>query len=336
MDEPTSSMTGSDVESLCAVISRLAARGVSVIYISHFLEECLRICQRYTVLRDGQTVATGPIGGTTIRELVKLMVGREMTEMYPRVAHSIGGPLLEVRSLAGTKRPRAASFCLRQGEILGIAGLIGSGRTEMLRTIFGLDKLSHGEVLILGHESTRASPACRLREGAGLLSENRKEEGLMLNRSIAENLLASHYCPVSHYGIVRPGRQRELTQQWIERLSILARNAHQPAIELSGGNQQKIAIGRLLHHDAQILLLDEPTRGIDVASKAQIYELVGRLAASGKAVLFVSSYLPELLGICDSIAVMCRGVLSAVRPAAEWNEQTIISAAICQTDAVRY
>jgi ribose transport system ATP-binding protein len=331
MDEPTSSLTRSDVESLFAVIARLREAGVSIIYISHFLEECQRICDRYTVLRDGQTVGSGAIAGTTIPQLVKLMVGREVTQMYPKIPHSIGEPVIEARELVGVKRPRSASFRLRSGEILGIAGLIGSGRTEMLRALFGLDKLRNGTVVMLGSESTHASPAQRWRQGAGFLSENRKEEGLMLNRSISENLLASHYGPVCRFGFVVPNQQRQATASWIERLSIRSRNPDQRAGELSGGNQQKIAIARILHHESRILLLDEPTRGIDVASKAQIYELVGQLAASGKAVLFVSSYLPELLGICDTIGVMCRGILTEIRPAAEWNESTIISAAIGQT-----
>ena len=315
MDEPTSSLTRADVENLFAVISQLRAAGVSVIYISHFLEECQRICSRYTVLRDGQTVGSGAIADARMPDLVKLMVGREVREMYPKIPHTIEDPVLEVRELAGRKRPRCATFRLRRGEILGLAGLIGSGRTEMLRTIFGLDKFAKGEVAVVGTSSGDTSPAGRLEQGLGFLSENRKEEGLMLNRSIAENLLASNYGPACRYGIVLPRRQREMARHWIERLSIRAGSMDQPTTELSGGNQQKIALARLLHHDARILLLDEPTRGIDVASKAQIYELVGKLAVSGKAILFVSSYLPELLGICDTIGVMCRGVLSEVRPA---------------------
>jgi len=330
MDEPTSSLTHADVENLFAVIGRLRARGVSVIYISHFLEECQRICDRYTVLRDGRNVGAGAIAEMRIKEVIKLMVGRELAEIYPKVLHQIGTPVLEVRELAGTKRPRSVSFQLRAGEILGVAGLIGAGRTETLRTLFGLDNMKAGEVLVVGKPSAHASPTRRLAQGIGLLSENRKEEGLMLNRSIAENLLASHYAPLTRFGFVHSGREREVTRRWMDRLSIRASSADQSAGELSGGNQQKVALARLLHHDARILLLDEPTRGIDVASKAQIYELMGQLAAGGKAMLFVSSYLPELLGVCDTIGVMCRGTLTQVRPAAEWSEQAIISAAIGQ------
>jgi ribose transport system ATP-binding protein len=253
-----------------------------------------------------------------------------LAEIYPKVPHQSGTPVLEVCELAGTKRPRSISFQLRAGEILGIAGLIGAGRTETLRAIFGLDKMKAGEILVLGKPSAHASPTRRLAQGIGFLSENRKEEGLMLNRSIAENLLATHYAPLTRFGFVHSGRQRQITRGWMNRLSIRASGPDQSAGELSGGNQQKVALARLLHHDAKILLLDEPTRGIDVASKAQIYELIGQLAAAGKAVVFVSSYLPELLGICDTIGVMCRGLLAQVRPVEQWTEQAIISAAIGQ------
>jgi ribose transport system ATP-binding protein len=332
MDEPTSSLTRADVENLFHVIERLRSAGVSIIYISHFLEECQRICDRYTVLRDGQVVGSGTISGCRIPDLVKLMVGRDLGQMYPKIPHSLGSPLLEARDLQGLKRPRRASFTLKSGEILGVAGLIGSGRTETLRTLFGLDRLAAGQVEIAGRRLTKPSPSASLRLGAGLLSENRKEEGLMLIRSISENLLASCYAPVARCGILSRRRERETTRRWIDRLTIRSRGADQPIGELSGGNQQKVAIARLLHSEARILLLDEPTRGIDVGSKAQIYELIGQLAADGKGILFVSSYLPELLGICDTIGVMCRGVLSQVRPASEWTEASIISAAIGQTN----
>jgi len=333
MDEPTSSLTKADVENLFQVIALLRTAGVSVIYVSHFLEECQSICNRYTVLRDGQVVGSGAMAGCRIPDLVKLMVGREVTEMYPKVPHSIGSTVLDARNLRGIRRPRSATFQLRAGEILGIAGLVGSGRTETLRTIFGLDKLLEGELIVIGNPVSRPSATNQLRAGVGLLSENRKEEGLMLNRSIAENLLASCYGAVSHLGVVSPKLERQATQSWMQRLAIRGRGPEQTAGELSGGNQQKIAFARLLQSEARVLLLDEPTRGIDVGSKAQIYELIGQLAAEGKAIVFVSSYLPELLGICDTIGVMCRGTLSSLRPTSQWTESSIIATAIGQDTA---
>ena len=323
-DEPTSSLTQADAERLFAVIARLKARGVSVIYISHFLEECRRVCDRFTVLRDGESVGTGALAETPMAEIIRLMVGREVSELYPRIAHTPGETVLRVDAAAG----ESGGLSVRAGEIFGLFGLVGSGRTELLRRIFGLDAMAAERITIFGREETSASPPRRLAQGVGLLSENRKEEGLMLQRSLAENLTATR--PVAHRGSgwLFRGRERSLTREWISKLSVRARDPGQAIGELSGGNQQKIALGRLLHHDAKILLLDEPTRGIDVGSKAQIYRLTGELAAQGKAVLFVSSYIPELLGVCDTIGVMCRGKLAATRPAAEWTEHTLMEAAI--------
>ncbi|MEW6157305.1 MAG: sugar ABC transporter ATP-binding protein [Verrucomicrobiota bacterium] len=333
MDEPTSSLTQVDTENLFRVIGRLKARGVSIVYISHFLEECQRVCDRYTVLRDGESVGSGEMATADLNHIIRLMVGREIQEIYPRSAHRLGEAVLELRNVAGEKKPRSVNLTVRAGEIFGIAGLVGAGRTETLRACFGLDRLREGEVLVFSRERSRANPHERLREGIGLLSENRKEEGLMLNRSLADNLTLTRFGPIAKFGWIRSRRQTEVAEEWMQRLDVRARNAHQTVAELSGGNQQKVALGRLLHHDARILLLDEPTRGIDVGSKAQIYRLIGELAAAGKAIVFVSSYLPELLGVCDTIGVMCRGVLTEIRPASQWTEHTIIAAAIGQNAA---
>jgi ribose transport system ATP-binding protein len=332
MDEPTSSLTQVDTANLFRVIARLREKGVSIIYISHFLEECQQVADRYTVLRDGETVGAGEMRPARLSEIIRLMVGRDISEIYPKVAHSIGKPVLELKALQGRAKPRSASLVLREGEILGVAGLVGAGRTETLRACFGLDRVESGAIVVGQRERTRCSPRERLAQGIGLLSENRKEEGLMLNHSLADNLTLTRLHPFSTFGFIRNGAQRNSTREWMERLSVRARGPAQLISELSGGNQQKIAIGRLLHHQAGILLLDEPTRGIDVASKAQIYRLIAELASAGRSIVFVSSYLPELLGVCDTIGVMCRGVLSEVRPASEWTEHSIISAAIGQTE----
>ncbi len=330
LDEPTSSLTQRDSENLFAAIRRLRERGVSIVYISHFLEECQAVCDRYTVLRDGESVGTGNIKEASVTDIIRLMVGRDVSEIYPRIPHSFGETILEVRGLAGRERPSSVSFELRAGEILGLAGLVGAGRTETLRAIFGLDAMKAGSVAVLGRSSTGLDPSDRLAEGVGLLSEDRKEEGLLLGRSLADNLTLTRLGPVTRMGLVSDRRQQELTQSWMKRLDVRARGPAQAVGELSGGNQQKIAIGRLLHHEARILLLDEPTRGIDVGSKAQIYRLVGELAAQGRAVIFVSSYLPELLGVCDTIGVMCRGTLVEKRPVGEWTEHSIMAAAVGQ------
>ena len=329
MDEPTSSLSQVDTENLFQAITRLKSRGVSIIYISHFLEECQRIADRYTVLRDGETVSSGDMRNARLAEIIHSMVGRELDEIYPDIPHKIGEPVLEIKNLAGKRRPENATLTLHKGEILGIAGLIGAGRTETLRTLFGLDHRHKGEVILRGR-TVHLSPPRSIAHGLGLLSENRKEEGLMLNLSLSENLTLPRLKPFSRAGILDTADQRRTTAEWMSRLTVRARNALQPIGELSGGNQQKVAIGRLLHSQSEILLLDEPTRGIDVASKAQVYELIGELAATGKSIIFVSSYLPELLGVCDTIAVMCRGRIVETRPTRDWTEHSIISAAIGQ------
>ena len=333
MDEPTSSLTRTDVAELFDVIRRLRARGVGIVYISHFLEECREIADRYTVLRDGGTVGTGPMNAVDEPTLVRLMVGREISEIYPTKTHMIGEPVLGVRGLAGRRKPSSVSFTLHAGEVLGLAGLVGAGRTETLRALFGLDAVEAGTVVVQGREATQAGPAHRLRDGIGFLSENRKEEGLMLNQSLADNLTLTRLRPFTKGGFLRKAKQHAAARDWIGRLDVKAQGPAQTMNQLSGGNQQKVAFGRLLYHGAKILLLDEPTRGIDVGSKAQLYRMVMELAGEGKAIVFVSSYLPELLGLCDTIGVMCRGRLVAVRPTAQWTEETILAVAIGQEGA---
>lgn len=328
MDEPTSSLTQADTERLFAVIGRLRARGVSVIYISHFLEECRRIADRFTVLKDGETVGSGEMRAASLDRIVTLMTGREVKELYPRTEHAPGEALLEVQGAASGPRLKRATLQVRAGEIFGLAGLIGAGRTDLLRAVFGLDELRAGEVVVVGSGGGERSPRERWEQGVGFLSENRKEEGLMLTQSLADNLTLTKQGRFGRFGWINSRRQRAAAQRWIEELRVKCRDAAQPVGQLSGGNQQKVALARLLEHPARIFLLDEPTRGIDVGSKAQIYELIGKLAGAGKAVVVVSSYLPELLGLCDTIGVMRRGELVAVRPRAEWSEAEIMRAAI--------
>ena len=332
MDEPTSSLTQADTEKLFATITRLRARGVSIIYISHFLEECRLIADRYTVLKDGETVGSGEMSGASLDHIVTLMTGREVKELYPRTAHPMGAVVLEVKAAASKPRLRQATLQLRAGEVFGLGGLIGAGRTDLLRAIFGLDDLAAGEVCILGAPTRAVGPRNRWGQGVGFLSENRKEEGLMLNQTITDNLTLTKLGAFGRMGWINGARQEAVAQRWVDELRVKCRDAGQLIGELSGGNQQKVALARLLEHPARIFLLDEPTRGIDVGSKAQIYQLVSELAAAGKAVVVVSSYLPELLGMCDTIGVMCRGELTAVRPRAEWSETEIMRAATGSAD----
>jgi ribose transport system ATP-binding protein len=326
LDEPTSSLTRPDVERLFEVVRKLAGQGVSVVYISHFLEEVEQIAGSFTVLRDGRSAGGGSTGEVSRDEIIRSMVGRELKEMFPRVPRQAGEPILSLEQLAVTGAVRDATFDLRRGEILGIAGLIGAGRTEMLRAIFGLDPIAGGRVRLAAFEGP-ASPAARLRQGMGLLSEDRKNEGLAVRMPVEDNIVLSRLDLYARFGWLNAKSLRQGATDWVAKLGIRAAGPGAPVESLSGGNQQKVQLARLLHHNCDVLLLDEPTRGIDVASKVQIYEWIGRLAASGKAVLFVSSYIPELLGICDRIAVMHRGRLTPPAPAVQWDEHSIMLAA---------
>ena len=332
MDEPTSSFQREDTERVFALVRRLAARGIGIVYISHFLEEVREVADRYTVLRDGRSVASGHITSVTNGQLIAQMVGRSISGLFPPRARADreGEIVLSVRDLTAPGID-GVSFDLRRGEIMGIAGLIGSGRTELIRALFGLEEISSGEIVVSSRAvpMSRGGAALRLAEGFGYLSEDRKGEGLALPLSVADNLTMTRLpARGNRFGWLDLGRQRDGARSWIERLHIRARTPQQPVRTLSGGNQQKVALGRLLHQNATILLLDDPTRGIDIASKEQVYSIISAAAEEGKAVLMVSSYLPELFGLCDRLAVMRRGRLSEARPVSAWTAESVMAAAI--------
>ncbi|EMI42720.1 sugar ABC transporter ATP-binding protein [Rhodopirellula sp. SWK7] len=349
LDEPTSSLTQVDTERLFDVIERLSNDGVSILYISHFLEECERIADRFTVLRDGRTVATGRMPGTSpqtqsdasnpnaadnepptpMDEIIRSMVGRDMSDLYPKFTHTRGDVALEVKQIQSADGPQSISFEVHHGEILGIAGLIGAGRTETLRTIFGLDTLTSGVVLIAGKPTASRRPDLSwTRDSMGLVSEDRKNEGLFLDRSLTDNLTITRMDTYRKRGLLSSAAMSQSTLQWMQTLDVKAASPYQSIGELSGGNQQKIALARLLHHDCEILLLDEPTRGIDIGSKGVIYRQIGELAAAGKAIVLVSSYLPELLGVCDRIGVFANGEMTDLRDTDCWTEHELLAAAI--------
>jgi ribose transport system ATP-binding protein len=331
MDEPTSSLSRREAERLFTVVDRLRERGISVIYISHFFEEVRRVAQRYTVLRDGATVARGEVPARDVSapeftsQVIEAMAGRKLAPESARTEVVTGELALELSNLAGVRLPHDASLRLQRGEILGLAGLVGAGRTELVRALFGLDAIRSGSVRIASNVDHGKTPRERLAQGVGLLSEDRKAEGLALNLSIADNLTLSRPC--ARAGVISPRARDHATRTLAERLSLRYRAPEQALFELSGGNQQKVALARLLHHDVDVLLLDEPTRGIDVSSKSEIYKLLHELARQGKAILFVSSYFPELLSVCHRIAVMSRGRLGEARSAQAWSEATLLDAA---------
>ena len=326
MDEPTSSLTQEDTERLFQVIRKLKDEGVSIIYISHFLEEVQAVADSFTVLRDGKNVGSGPMAEAGLEELIQLMVGQKMRDLFIRTERRRGEALLSLKNLKGKNMQEPLSLELHRGEILGLAGLIGAGRTETLRTIFGLDPLEEGSIEVVGRPGLKTKPWSRIEQGMGLLSEDRQGEGLAISRSIMDNVTLSRFAPYKRLGMLRVKKRARAVAGWIDSLKIKALSPAQPVSSLSGGNQQKVALARLLHQEADILLLDEPTRGIDVMSKSQIYEWMSQLAAKGKALLFVSSYFPELLGVCDTIAVFYRGELVAVRPAREWGDESLMAA----------
>lgn len=318
LDEPTSSLTQEDVARLFEVVKILKDKGAAIVYISHFLDEIKQICDRMTVLRDGVNVGAAKVTDVDIDTIVSMMVGRKIDTIYPRSERHPGEIVLEVKGLHGAKKPEDASFELRRGEVFGIAGLNGSGRTELLRCIFGLDAVTSGQIRV-GTYDGKARPAQRWSEGVGMLSEDRKLEGLALSMTIADNLTLTKLKP-----FISNSEQAATAQTWIGKTGVKCRSPLQAVGELSGGNQQKVAIARLLYHDVDVMLLDEPTRGIDVGSKETIYSLIDQLALQGKAVLMISSYLPELLGICDRIAVMHKGTLGMTCPVAETDAEAII------------
>lgn len=331
MDEPTSSLEQRDVDRLFSLIREMRTRQISVIYISHFLEEIREIADEYTVLRDGFNVAGGQLNCVSNRKLVTEMVGRSVENLFPRHPPSKGGEvILKVNDLTTFASLKGISFEVRRGEILGIAGLIGSGRTELIRTLYGLLPAQSGSCVVGCYRLnvSKAGPFLRISNGLGYVSEDRKGEGLALALSVADNMTLSSLSSCAPWGWLSRTCQHMATEKWMKKLSVKADTPMQPVRTLSGGNQQKIALGRLLHQQADVLLLDEPTRGIDIGSKVQIYEAIACCAMENKAVLIASSYLPELFGLCDRLAVMNRGRLSSARPIEHWTPESVMQAAI--------
>jgi ribose transport system ATP-binding protein len=308
LDEPTASLGHDDAARLFERVHVLRESGVAIILVTHFLRDVRNHADHYTVLRDGKVAGDGDPKTTAPEQIVSEMLGSALAAARTPSEAQAGDVLLEVEGLAGMEKPGRVSFTLRRGEIFGIAGVVGAGRTETLRAIVGLDRRKAGKVDV------------RAPRGIGLLSEDRGGEGLMLGRSIAENVTLSRKGP----WFTLPAAVLSEGAKWIERLKVKAAGPSQPAGDLSGGNQQKVQIARLLREDYDVLLVDEPTRGIDVASKAQVMELLRDLAKQGKGIVLVSSQLEELVSVCDRIAVLKDGALGEAKPAAEWTEDTLL------------
>lgn len=330
LDEPTAMLTGREVQRLFEQVQRLRAEGVALVYISHRLEELAQLAQRVAVLRDGKLVSVQPMAEASEGQLVNLMVGRELGERIDLGERQLGAPLLSVQRLSRGHKVRDVSFDVRAGEVFGISGLIGAGRTELLRLIFGADTADAGQVLLGSppRPIRLRSPRDAVRQGLALISEDRKGEGLLLTQSIAANIALGNFAELSRAGWMRTERERALAQRQIAAMRIRSASADQVVSELSGGNQQKVVIGRWLERECRVLLFDEPTRGIDVGAKFDIYALLGQLTRQGKALVVVSSDLRELMLICDRIGVMSNGRLSGIFDRDHWSQDALLEAAL--------
>ncbi len=328
LDEPSAVLTPREVERLFAVIRELRAQGLGLIYISHRLDEVFALADRVMVMRDGRLVDALPVRGVTRDRLIELMVGRKIEAEFPRRSVPPGEPRLVVRGLRGGL-VRGVSFEVRRGEILGLTGLVGAGRTETARLLFGADRAEGGTVELDGRPLRIRSPRDAIRAGIGLLTEDRKTQGLVLVHSVQENFSLPNLGALCRLGFVRRGAEREAFARYVEGLRIKVPHAEERARNLSGGNQQKVVLAKWLERDCEVLLFDEPTRGIDVGAKLEIYLLMNRLAAQGKAILMISSELPEVLGMGDRVLVMHDGrITGEIREPSKATQEDVLRLAV--------
>ncbi|MDR2946370.1 MAG: ATP-binding cassette domain-containing protein [Candidatus Adiutrix sp.] len=326
LDEPTSSLTNEEVEHLFQIMTKLRNNGVGMIYISHKMEEILKISDEVTIMRDGQWIATEAAADLTTEKIIKMMVGRDLTNRFPPKINTPGEVLLEVKNLTGRYQPtcRDVSFELRRGEILGVAGLVGSRRTELLETIFGIARHDQGEIIKNGQRLRNRSAAEAIKNGFAMLTEERRATGIFPGLDITFNSVIAHLKAYRRWGLLS-GRGMAKDTQWvIDSMRVKTPSRATFIRNLSGGNQQKVIIGRWLLTEPEVLLLDEPTRGIDVGAKAEIYQLIIDLAARGKGIVIVSSEMPELLGICDRILVMSNGRLAGALDSGQADQEKIM------------
>jgi rhamnose transport system ATP-binding protein len=331
-DEPTTALSESETKALLARIHQLRDEGHAVMYVTHHLEEMFEIGDRVTVLRDGALVTSAPMSDFDHDSLIASMVGRKIESLYPSSSRKIGEPRLKVRGLMPAGAAAPVDFEVRAGEIVGIAGLLGSGRSELLRALFGADPVDGGEIEIDGERVRPGDPRRAVQAGLGLLTEDRKQLGLLLELSIRENASIAHLDEISRFWVVDKRRERSIVDQYLGGLKLRAGSWEQPVSSLSGGNQQKVLLARWLATKAKVLMFDEPTKGVDVGAKAEIYKVIGDLAAEGLGVVVVSSYLPEVLGLADRVLVMREGTVAGELPAAGATEEDVLRLASTATD----
>ena len=327
MDEPTAALSATEVERLMTVMKSLKAANKAVIFVSHRLDEVFAISDFITVMRDGATVSENPVEKTNLQKVIKEMVGRELTEMFPKTENKIGSVVLEVNDLTNPAYFRNISFNVKKGEIVALAGLVGAGRSEVARAIFGVDKYETGSVKINGKALPAGSPVAAMKEKIALVPEDRRQQGLFMVAGVNRNISIESFTNLVDRGLINFKRERELTNTWKEKLSIKFSNQNDPVERLSGGNQQKTVLAKWLATDPDLLIVDEPTRGIDVATKAEVHRLINQAASEGKAVLMISSELPEVLGMADRIIVMREGRQVAELSRKEATQEKVIAAA---------
>jgi len=333
MDEPTAALSPVEVDRLFAVVEALRADGAALLFISHRFEEVTALCQRVTVLRDGERVSTDPMSAVTVDELVRRMVGRPLSTLFPKREVPVGEVVLEVEGLGRTGVFADVSFQVRAGEIVALAGLVGAGRSEVVRAVFGVDPRDTGRVAVAGRELRGGDPRAAMAAGVALVPEDRRQQGLVLEASIERNATATRWRQLARFGLLLGGAERRAAAEWTDRLQTKYADLRDPVAQLSGGNQQKVVLAKWLSTRPRVLVVDEPTRGIDVGTKAEVHRLMSDLAADGVAVLMVSSELPEVLGMADRVLVMREGALVAEIPRERADSETVMRAATGQEAA---
>lgn len=328
MDEPTSALTLSEVRDFFKIIERLKNSGTSIIFISHRIEEVFEIADRVTVLRDGHYIGTRDVSGVTIDELIKMMVGRVLKEMFPKINVERGEPVLSVEALTKAGQFQNISFELHKGEILGFSGLIGAGRSELARAIFGLGNPDSGKILIDGKQAYIHNPAVAMNYGLAYIPEDRQHQGLVLPMDITNNVTLPILAQFTKMGLVSTGRETKVAKKYADMLDVRASGLWKKVMELSGGNQQKVVLAKWLATNPRVLILDEPTRGIDVGAKASVHKFMGELVSQGIGIIMISSELPEILGMSDRIIVMCEGEITAEFTREEATQDKLLSAAV--------